>query len=168
MPHFRHVLSVAGMFITCVYATISISFHGETTPTHLTVFNAVSWNAPIFVTAAGSLNLTDIPLIPVDVSSGDFDPCDDTTFNSEHVMEHALTAWLVQANLTDLPVNSTDPQSLPWIAYLGRDTIQTTCARSPLWWYYAYYAVEVAQRLGASALVIDQTDVAAGSEKVSV
>ena len=46
-----------------------------------------------------------IPVIPVHESSGDYDPCDESTFRTD-VMDLALREWSLKANETGLELSS--------------------------------------------------------------
>ena len=88
------------------------------------------------------------------MKDGDYDPCDASTFNGD-VMETALEKWLENANLTSTTAENRTTGGVPWIAYYENSAMHEACGTSPLHWFYSYYMVESAQRLGASAILID-------------
>ena len=149
------VLALISVFLVNTKATISVSFDHHRQHLNLTAYNALDGTFP----AAESnfdfnVNSTAIPLIAVHDLIGDFNPCDESTFDL-HAMDTALENWWRDANYTNEASNPIPPASRPWIAYLRRKTVQETCNGLELQWYYGYYAVGSAQKLGASGLLLD-------------
>ena len=149
-------LALLCILVASVQAMVSVSFDHQRQHLNLTAYNAVAWTFPTPTFLLESNN-TAIPLIPLHEKSGDYDPCDESTFNGD-VMASLLQEWWQNANYTETETETGKPtsfESRPWVAYFGFQEMEVTCGELPLFWLYSYHAIASAQKLGANGILLD-------------
>ena len=142
--------------VASAHAMVSVSFDHQRQHLNLTAYNAVAWTFPTPTFLLESNN-TAIPLIPLHEKSGDYDPCDESTFNGD-VMASLLQEWWQNANYTEAETETEISSyiSQPWIGYVSRNAMKVACGNTPLFWLYAYHAIASAQKLGANGILLDE------------